>query len=508
MLKTLEFWGAPAIAIYRRFDYRAVFPICLSIALAIALWGVFAPASLKAFGIATLMLVGFYLFTGYVFFRRQHLQLSMSLLDDAIAGDWKFDQKVANSRWANHGIVPLVLAFGTRVNGLTKQTGITADALLTSAQAGSSEANNLSARADEIAAMLEETAASLEQFTASINRNAESCNKVRELSTQATEAAYDGADQVSAINAAVHQTGVHSRRVIEIISHIEGFANQTHILALNAAIEAARVGSHGKGFTQVADEVRELANKSADASRLIKERVLAASEKIQQGVSIANESALILEDVMTQVAQTNELVDDIANASTEQSAGVSQIKLAIEQMATLTQHNCNAVEQAAKLAKDLEREAHALDRSLSGLKASRFNSEQACIDLVKRAVAHVLSVGAEAAATGFLDRARGFHDRDLFIVLVNLNDFVIAHGGDSSLTRTNVLELKDANGFAFVKEQVRLAKSVGHGWCEFEVRNPISGVASRKKTYTELVPGTDYMISCGVFTELKEAAVA
>jgi Methyl-accepting chemotaxis protein (MCP) signalling domain/Cache domain len=322
---------------------------------------------------------------------------------------------------------------------------------------------------------------------------------------QATEAAYDGADQVSAINAAVHQTGVQSRQVLEIISHIEGFANQTNILALNAAIEAARVGSHGKGFTQVADEVRELAHKSAEASRQIKERVLAASGQIQQGVNIANESALILEDVLTQVAQTNELVDDIANASTEQSAGVSQIKLAIEQMAVLTQHNASAVEQTAKLAKNLENEAHGLDRSLSGLKASRFNSEQACVALVKRAVTHVMKVGADSAASDFLDRARGFHERDLFIVLVDFDGFVLAHGGDANLTRTNVMQLKDAKGFEFVKEQVRLAKSTGSGWFEFHVRNPITGKASFKKTYTESVPGTNYMISCGVFTELKEA---
>jgi methyl-accepting chemotaxis protein len=506
MVNILEFWGRPAIAIYRRFDYFAVLPICTFIAFAIALCGLFAPPMFRNIGICALILLGFYAFTGYVFFRRQHLQLSARLLDSAIAGDWQFDDQIANNRWANQGIVPLVKAFGIRVNGLTEQTGNTADALLTSAQAAASESDRLSVRAEEIAAMLEETAASLEQFTGSIDRNAQNCIKVRELSKQATEAAYDGADQVSAINATVHQTGVHSRKVLEIISQIEGFANQTNMLALNAAIEAARVGTNGKGFTQVADEVRELAHKSADASRLIKDRVLAASDQIQQGVNIANESALILEDVLTQVAQTNELVDDIANASTEQSAGVSQIKLAIEQMASLTQDNASAVEQTAKLAKSLQKEALALDRGLSGLKAFRFNNEQACMALVKRAVAHLLAVGPEVAAADFLDRARGFHERDLFVVLVDFEGFVLAHGGDSNLTRTNVMALKDAKGFSFVKEQINLAKSKGSAWLELDVRNPMTGVASCKNTYTERVPGTNYMISCGIFKELKKAA--
>jgi methyl-accepting chemotaxis protein len=168
MMKTLEFWGTPAIAIYRRFDFAALLPLCAAIAVGIGLCGLFAPPLWKGIGISLLMFAGFYVFTGYMFFRRQHLKLSISLLDSAIEGDWQFDQKTANNRWASQGIVPLVIAFGARVNALTMQTAKTADALLLSAQTAAVESNHLSVRAEEIAAMLEESASSLEQFTGSI----------------------------------------------------------------------------------------------------------------------------------------------------------------------------------------------------------------------------------------------------------------------------------------------------------------------------------------------------
>jgi methyl-accepting chemotaxis protein len=156
---------------------------------------------------------------------------------------------------------------------------------------------------------------------------------VSSIARTATEAAYDGADQVSAINNAVSETGKKSQQVLVIIELIEGFAAQTSMLSLNASIEAARAGQHGRGFTQVADEVRELSARSSEAAKLIRDRILSANRQVKEGMDTANESSKILEDVLTQVAQAQELIDDVSSASTEQSAGVGQIKLAVEQMA-------------------------------------------------------------------------------------------------------------------------------------------------------------------------------
>jgi methyl-accepting chemotaxis protein len=504
MRKVLEFFGSPSISFFKRFDFYALGPCSVAVAIGIALIGLMSPSWLRTVALALILITAFYIVTGYMYFRQRHMKIGQAHLDQALNGEWNFTSSTEDNEWVSYGINPMVKTYGNRVCALTEQTGTTAEALLNSSRSTTTEADKLSERAEEIAAMLEETSASLEQFTGSIERNAQHCAQVRELSKKATEAAYDGADQVSTINNAVSKTGVKSRQVLDIIAQIEGFASQTNMLALNAAIEAARVGQNGRGFTQVADEVRELAHKTSAASQLIKTRILAANEQIHQGVVIANESSSILEDVLTQVAQTNELVDDIANASTEQGAGVSQIRMAIEQMAVLTQQNASAVDQTAKLAKNLEQEAYALDASLVSLKSSRFNNETACITLVNRAIAHLEAVGVERACADFVDRRGEFQDKDLFIVMTRFDGFVMAHGREASLNRTNTLMLKDTNGFEFVKDQVKIASTAGEGWLSFNVRNPVNQRLSSKKTYIRKVPSMDAFCCCGIFTELPQ----
>jgi methyl-accepting chemotaxis protein len=504
MRKALEFFGSPSITFFKRFDFYALGPCSVALALATSAIGVLPHSWLRTSALLLMLLGAFYLITGYLYFRQRHMKIGQAHLDQALQGEWNFTSSPEDDQWASFGINPMVTAYGNRVRSLTAQTGATAEALLNSSRLTTSEADKLAERAEEIAAMLEETSASLEQFTGSIERNAQHCAQVRELAKKATEASYDGADQVSAINNAVNKTGVKSRQVLDIIAQIEGFANQTNMLALNAAIEAARVGQNGRGFTQVADEVRELAHKTTAASLLIKTRILAANEQIHQGVVIANESSSILEDVLTQVSQTNELVDDIANASSEQSAGVGQIRMAIEQMATLTQHNAAAVDQTAKLAKNLEQEAYALDSSLTVLKSSRFNNEDACVAIVNRAVAHLEAVGVERACADFVDPSSDFQDRDLFIVMTRFDGFVMAHGKEPSLNKTNAMMLKDANGYEFVKDQIKIAKDSGSGWISFNVRNPVTQRLSQKKTYIKKVPSMDALCCCGVFKELPQ----
>jgi signal transduction histidine kinase len=160
----------------------------------------------------------------------------------------------------------------------------------------------------------------------------------------------------------------------------------------------------------------------------------------------------------------------------------------------------------AKLATALEKEAFNLDQNLVSLKASRLSSRQSCMALAKKACDHIQLVGLEKAAQEF-SRKRGiFHDEDLFIVVTKLDGVVQAHGGEPQLIGTNGFELKDARGFEFVKEQARIVRAQSSGWVDYRVRNPRTGKAAIKHTFVMAVPKTEYWISCGVFSEIKENA--
>jgi methyl-accepting chemotaxis protein len=367
MRKLIETIGQPSLRLYWRYDHKILVPFCALVVVMCFLSKIVLPEHLRLWVIVPCTTAFFYMLIGLAYYRKVNLQYGKQLIDRMLAGDWSVSKNDIPRQWQGQGVIPLVLTYIDRVIRLTDETARVSDGLSSNSKLATKSAEQLSERAEEIAAMLEETAAGLEEFTASIERNAINCVEVTALAKSATDAAYDGADQVSAINGAVTATGKKSLKVLEIINLIEGFAAQTNMLSLNASIEAARAGQHGRGFTQVADEVRELSNKSAEVAKLIRERIMASSRQVREGMETANESTKILEDVLTQVSQTQNLIEDVSNASTEQSAGVGQIKLAIEQMASLTQQNAAAVDGVAKLSTSLEKEAQSLNASLAGL---------------------------------------------------------------------------------------------------------------------------------------------
>jgi methyl-accepting chemotaxis protein len=504
MRSTIERLGSPALALYAKHDLKV-----LSYATAIGLGSCFVaklalPASWQWIVVLPALSLLLYFMIGFNYLRGRNVDAGSAIIDRAMAGDWQLSKTHENDQFAKNGVVGLITSYVDSVKRLADETARTAEDLLDGSKLASNDANQLSERAEEIAAMLEETAAGLEEFTASIERNAQNAKEVSDIAKCATEAAYDGADQVSAINNSVSETGKKSQRVLQIIELIEGFAAQTSMLSLNASIEAARAGQHGRGFTQVADEVRELSERSSEAAKLIRERILSASRQVQQGMNTANESSKILEDVLTQVSQAQELIDDVAGASTEQSAGVAQIKLAVEHMATLTQQNASAVDQVAKLAGSLEKDAFTLDQHLVGIKASRLSSRQSCMAWARSACDYVGTVGIENAAREFSRKGGKFHRDDLFIVVTRADGLVVAHGGEPQLIGTNAMELRDANGLQLVKEQARIVRAHGHGWIDYNLRNPATGKPSIKHTFVIAIPNIDYWISCGVFSEIRE----
>ena len=159
-----------------------------------------------------------------------------------------------------------------------------------------------------------------------------------------------------------------SKRIADIIGVIDGIAFQTNILALNAAVEAARAGEQGRGFAVVASEVRNLASRSAEAAREIKSLIGASVERVEQGTALVDRAGVTMTEVVGSIRRVTDIMGEISAASIEQSAGVSQVGTAINQMDQVTQQNAALVEESAAAAESLKDQALQLVRSVAGFK--------------------------------------------------------------------------------------------------------------------------------------------
>ncbi len=225
--------------------------------------------------------------------------------------------------------------------------------------------SDLSSRTEEQASTLEQTAASMEELSATVQQNADHAQRADELARGASEVAVSGGQVVGEVVSTMKEINDSSRRIADIINVIDGIAFQTNILALNAAVEAARAGEQGRGFAVVAGEVRNLAQRSADAAREIKGLIGASVERVERGTKLVDRAGATMQDVVASIRRVTDLMSEISGASTEQSAGVAQVAEAVNQMDQATQHNAALVEESAAAAASLETQAQELLRAVA-----------------------------------------------------------------------------------------------------------------------------------------------
>ncbi|WP_050463303.1 methyl-accepting chemotaxis protein [Herbaspirillum autotrophicum] len=224
---------------------------------------------------------------------------------------------------------------------------------------------DLSSRTESQAGALEETASSMEQLTTTVGQNADNARQANQLAASASAVAVQGGsvvDQVIETMSAIHAS---SKKIVDIISVIDGIAFQTNILALNAAVEAARAGEQGRGFAVVASEVRSLAQRSASAAKEIKLLIDASVENVDAGSKLVEQAGATMTEVVDSVRRVTDIVAEISSASQEQSDGIVQINEAVTEMDEVTQQNAALVEQAAAAAKSLQDEAAQLSQVVS-----------------------------------------------------------------------------------------------------------------------------------------------
>lgn len=219
---------------------------------------------------------------------------------------------------------------------------------------------NLSSRTEQQAGSLEETSSSLEELTATVRQNADNARQANQLAVDASEVAVRGGKIVSEVVQTMGSINDSSKRIVDIISVIDGIAFQTNILALNAAVEAARAGEQGRGFAVVAGEVRNLAHRSAAAAKEIKELITTSVSNISAGSDLVTHAGSTMDEVVTSVARVASIMAEIMVASQEQNAGIQLINGAVVQMDMMTQENAALVEEAAAAAASLQNQAESL----------------------------------------------------------------------------------------------------------------------------------------------------
>ncbi|WP_269449164.1 methyl-accepting chemotaxis protein [Massilia endophytica] len=236
---------------------------------------------------------------------------------------------------------------------------------------------DLSSRTEQQAGALEETASSMEELTSTVKQNADNARQANQLATAASDVAGKGGAVVAQVVETMASINESSRKIVDIITVIDGIAFQTNILALNAAVEAARAGEQGRGFAVVASEVRNLAQRSAAAAKEIKTLIGDSVDKVGAGARLVDQAGATMEEIVASVKRVNDIMADIAAASQEQLSGIEQVNRAIVEMDENTQQNAALVEQASAAAATMQDQAHRLHETVGVFSLTERDAPQA-----------------------------------------------------------------------------------------------------------------------------------
>jgi len=263
----------------------------------------------------------------------------------------------------------------SNLSGIVSGVRSTTDAITTSSQQVAAGNSDLSQRTEQQASSLQETASSMEELASTVRQNAENAKQANQLAVNASGVAVRGGQAVGDVVQTMASISTSSKKIVDIISVIEGIAFQTNILALNAAVEAARAGEQGRGFAVVASEVRNLAQRSAAAAKEIKTLIGDSVKKVDVGAKQVDQAGATMEEIVNAVKRVTDIMAEIAAASNEQSAGIEQVNKAITQMDEVTQQNAALVEEAAAAAESMKEQANSLSEAVSVFKVELADRE-------------------------------------------------------------------------------------------------------------------------------------
>ncbi|PWW34616.1 methyl-accepting chemotaxis protein [Chromohalobacter israelensis] len=251
-------------------------------------------------------------------------------------------------------------AFADTMNDVLLDVRDSSDSVRVASSEIASASQDLAGRTDTTASSLQETSASMEELTGTVSNTADSARQASGLATSASQSATRGGQVVGDVVKTMDEIEAASHQVAEIVTTMDGIAFQTNLLALNASVEAARAGEQGRGFAVVASEVRQLATRSAEASREIKSLIDNAADKTQAGAELARSAGTAMDEIVEGVARVSEVLGEIDAATSEQRDGIGQVNVAVTELDNMTQQNAAMVEQSATAAAELKAQSHRL----------------------------------------------------------------------------------------------------------------------------------------------------
>jgi methyl-accepting chemotaxis protein len=248
----------------------------------------------------------------------------------------------------------------TALRHMVGQVRASTDSISTASSEIATGNQDLSARTEQTASNLQQAASSMEQLTGTVKQSADSARQANQLAASAAEVAARGGEVVAKVVSTMDEINASSKKIADIIGVIDGIAFQTNILALNAAVEAARAGEQGRGFAVVAGEVRNLAQRSAQAAREIKGLIGASVEKVESGSKLVGDAGHTMQEIVGSVQRVTDIIGEITAAASEQSDGIGQVNSAVTQLDQMTQQNAALVEESAAAAESLKEQAQRL----------------------------------------------------------------------------------------------------------------------------------------------------
>jgi len=405
-----------------------------------------------------------------------------------------FGALLVNFAWFAHVLLrPLnQVAYGLSAGG---------DAMAGAADKVHSASESMAEGANQQAAGLEETSSSLEEMSSMTRRNADNAQEGKAMMGELDTVLKGVVSHMRDMEDAITDITQNSKETEKIIKTIDEIAFQTNLLALNAAVEAARAGEAGAGFAVVAGEVRNLAAKATDAAgetnRLIDKTI--TSVRRGHDVTVATTEAFNKNIEISE--KMHKLIDEIAEASSEQSAGVTQISTAVAEMDQVTQKNASSAVELATAAGHTREQAEKLKGYVSELVrlfgAGEKGSEKDAQLVLKKAVRYLKKHGEPEAFSVFSDPEGQFIDRDLYVVVYDSAGTIRAHGTNSAVIGQNMYNKADEDGRYFRREIIGIAERDGKGSVDYAYLNPVTQRVEEKTAF--FARCGDVIVSVGAY---------